>query len=83
MARSTRGRAEKGCWTTKTLAKLAQEFETALEPLRACSDSHSGASRRRRSQIGDSIDSSPDPRAATSAVACDPVGEDLEVAGIG
>jgi methyl-accepting chemotaxis protein len=38
VTKSTRSRAEKGCWTTKSLAKTAEQFDTALVPLRRCAE---------------------------------------------
>jgi methyl-accepting chemotaxis protein len=40
VAKGTRSRAEKACWTTKTLSKMARQFDTALVPLRRCLDPH-------------------------------------------
>jgi methyl-accepting chemotaxis protein len=39
VARASRTRAEEACWTTATLAKLAQQFDGSLRPLRDCGPS--------------------------------------------
>jgi methyl-accepting chemotaxis protein len=39
VARSSRTRAEEACWTTATLAKLGQQFDGSLRPLRDCGPS--------------------------------------------
>ena len=44
-SKTMRNRAEKAGWTTKTLFKLAQQFDSALVPLRSCGAAQSQSKR--------------------------------------